>query len=229
MTEKEWSSLKESPEYKLWRREVYSRDGYKCALCGSTERIEAHHIYPLRSHFDKRFDIGNGITLCQKDHRLLNRRELEYAKLFLELVEKNGVNSVKLRKDNTEPSIERNFDEGVTTRSRHFTLEQFGIYQVPCVACGKKLTRHYYRLQRSKKFFCDSKCRSSYLKNKLPPWTKGKLIQYCLWCGKETSTPTDQRRKKKYCNNQCQAKYQIAQKKANNASTKTLGESQDIV
>jgi 5-methylcytosine-specific restriction protein A len=37
-----------------------------CAACGSTERIEAHHIDPFHLHPDKELDAGNLISLCEK-------------------------------------------------------------------------------------------------------------------------------------------------------------------
>ena len=59
---------------------VKQRDGNKCVKCGSTEKLESHHIKPfmkvieennIQSRDDARFckelwDISNGITLCEK-------------------------------------------------------------------------------------------------------------------------------------------------------------------
>jgi hypothetical protein len=217
MKQKEWDILHTSPEYKLWRKEVYHRDGFKCRECGSNNKIEAHHIIPLRIDFEKRFDINNGITLCKKHHRLVFGKEMQLVKHFQDLI--NGVNSVELLRDNTEPTQEENLLKGVTTRSQRYFLEQFINKKVNCAECGKELIRFYYRFKRAKKFFCDHNCRSKYLKGKMPPWYKGERIQYCLYCGKRTTTPSDPRRIKKYCSNSCQMKLRYA----GNASKKTLG------
>ena len=48
------------------RRQVYRRDGYRCALCDSTKYLQIHHLYPR--------SIGgaghpmNLITLCMYCH-----------------------------------------------------------------------------------------------------------------------------------------------------------------
>ncbi len=52
----------------LWRKAVFSSWGKKCALCGSENRVEAHHI-KSRRHRVLRHDIRNGIPLCGQCHR----------------------------------------------------------------------------------------------------------------------------------------------------------------
>ena len=56
-------------DYKLWRNEVYRRDGYTCQCCGIKHKdIEAHHIKNFSEHIESRYDGNNGITLCKKCH-----------------------------------------------------------------------------------------------------------------------------------------------------------------
>ena len=52
-----------------FRERVIARDGYKCRLCGSNIKIEAHHIFPRRDYPEWAGDINNGITLCEKCHQ----------------------------------------------------------------------------------------------------------------------------------------------------------------
>lgn len=205
-----WNTLKNSPEYGLWRAETYRRDKWTCRICGSKKLIEAHHIYPLRSHFSKRFDKDNGITLCRKCHRTIYGKELLIAEDLKEII-KNSVNSGDtLKEDNPEPSQESNLSEGATTRKRGYSIEQFVKKQVKCEVCGKVIYRHYYRMQKSKtnKFFCSKECR---IKAKLDvkPWNKRKPVKRkCLFCGKElTPTPSRKHREKKFCNNSCHSKW----------------------
>ena len=61
------------PEYKEWRKLVYARDSWKCKICGSKKNINAHHIYAGADNNKLRFDIGNGITLCEKHHIQLHK------------------------------------------------------------------------------------------------------------------------------------------------------------
>lgn len=59
---------RDSYDYKEWRKSVYQRDGYRCVNCGSKEKLNAHHILSWRDFPEKRYDIQNGITLCEKCH-----------------------------------------------------------------------------------------------------------------------------------------------------------------
>lgn len=57
-------------KYKSWRREVFERDDYTCQVCGQRGGdLEADHIKPYAWFPNDRYDVGNGRTLCLKDHR----------------------------------------------------------------------------------------------------------------------------------------------------------------
>jgi len=60
--------MKLTKDDKKWAKEVKDRDGWKCVICGSTIRPNAHHII-AREVTDLRWDVYNGITLCPKHHR----------------------------------------------------------------------------------------------------------------------------------------------------------------
>lgn len=63
-------------EYRQWRKSVFIRDGFTCTCCGDhnykgrggTLRLEAHHINDWKNNIDQRYDVNNGITLCQDCH-----------------------------------------------------------------------------------------------------------------------------------------------------------------
>ena len=59
-----------SQQYKNWRKEVFKRDNYECRKCGAIGYITAHHIKSFAHHPELRFDIDNGLTLCEKCHSL---------------------------------------------------------------------------------------------------------------------------------------------------------------
>lgn len=65
---------RDSNDYKQWRLNVYKRDNYKCTKCGSKEKLNAHHILSWSSHPDKRYNVDNGITLCEKCHIELHKK-----------------------------------------------------------------------------------------------------------------------------------------------------------
>jgi len=58
------------PAYFEWRLSVYKRDNYKCRIsnCDCGGRIIAHHILPWRDFPELRYEVNNGITLCQAHH-----------------------------------------------------------------------------------------------------------------------------------------------------------------
>jgi hypothetical protein len=57
-------------EYSRWRKAVKRRDGYACQLCSlhSKRKLHAHHIRPFTEYPDGRYDVDNGVTLCQPCH-----------------------------------------------------------------------------------------------------------------------------------------------------------------
>lgn len=62
-------TLRNREEYKNWRTLVYKRDNYTCQCCGkSGGQLNSHHVYPFADYEDLRFDVDNGITLCEDCH-----------------------------------------------------------------------------------------------------------------------------------------------------------------
>lgn len=59
------------PEYSLWRKEVYNTNKYTCMNCGDFTggNLIAHHINSWNYDKNNRFNIFNGITLCEKCHK----------------------------------------------------------------------------------------------------------------------------------------------------------------
>ena len=66
--------LRNSKEYAEWRKTVFERDHYACKICGYNRGhiLEAHHYVMFSKNEDRRFDVSNGITLCQKCHIIAN-------------------------------------------------------------------------------------------------------------------------------------------------------------
>ena len=181
---------------------------WQCRLCGSKENIEAHHIHPLRSHFQKRFEIANGITLCRKCHRIIFGKELLIANKLEEII-KNGVNSGDiLNEDNPELSREGNLLESATTRERGFSIEQFVKKQVICGGCGKTLIRHFYRIKENKRYFCNPQCLGKANRGKIAYNKKEVIKRNCKFCQKiMIPTPSLKHRLKTFCNNSCHSKW----------------------
>lgn len=60
---------------RVWSMSVRKRDGYKCRRksCGSRYKLHAHHILNQADNPDLRFEVWNGITLCQSCHNLFHK------------------------------------------------------------------------------------------------------------------------------------------------------------
>lgn len=58
-----------STKMKKWRESVFERDGHQCKNCGSTEKLECHHILPLMVSTAFAFHRANGVCLCHKCHK----------------------------------------------------------------------------------------------------------------------------------------------------------------
>jgi len=57
-------------KYQSWRRGVFARDYFTCQICGDDKggNLHAHHVKPWALDIDGRYDITNGITLCEMCH-----------------------------------------------------------------------------------------------------------------------------------------------------------------
>ena len=61
--------LRDRPQAaRSWSLSVYKKDGYKCILCGSNKILNAHHLDGWNWCKEKRYDLENGVTLCEKCH-----------------------------------------------------------------------------------------------------------------------------------------------------------------
>ena len=57
-----------------WAKTIYERDNWNCQSCGKHGgKLHAHHILSFAKFPNKRFDISNGITLCETCHRKVHK------------------------------------------------------------------------------------------------------------------------------------------------------------
>lgn len=86
------SDKRRSYRYKKWITAVYERDNFTCQQCFSSGNIHAHHIKAWSSHPELRYDLSNGITLCQDCHQKIHGRKITRAsKRFQPICESCGV------------------------------------------------------------------------------------------------------------------------------------------
>lgn len=97
-----------STEYRIWRVGVIRRDS-TCQCCGTLQNRHAHHINHATYFPEQRFDVENGITLCDTCHSHFHNdfkrstREKcdvfdlgEYMKLATYFKEKGKINEIGL-------------------------------------------------------------------------------------------------------------------------------------
>jgi hypothetical protein len=66
--------IRQSSKFKKWRKSVFERDKYTCQSCfekGGT--LHPHHIKPFAKFPKLRFELNNGITLCEDCHREIHK------------------------------------------------------------------------------------------------------------------------------------------------------------
>lgn len=65
---------RKSTEFKNWRKEVFERDGYLCRSCQEKKKIiHPHHLLSFAKYKEDRFNVDNGITLCEDCHKLFHK------------------------------------------------------------------------------------------------------------------------------------------------------------
>lgn len=64
------------PCWQAVRRAAFSRDGYRCTVCGKAGRLEAHHEPPLREGADP-YDLDRIVTMCRGCHIKRHRSDDE--------------------------------------------------------------------------------------------------------------------------------------------------------
>ena len=58
------------PSYPSWRKIILIRDDYKCQYRNCKRKGKyIHHIKSYKDYPDLRFEVSNGITLCDRHHK----------------------------------------------------------------------------------------------------------------------------------------------------------------
>lgn len=76
--------VKRDTKHERWSKAVRERDGH-CQFpgCGSTRNLEAQHVAARSQRPDLRYDLANGVALCQEHHRFVTDNPNEGRELGL--------------------------------------------------------------------------------------------------------------------------------------------------
>ena len=70
-----FKKLRNSLEWRNWRKAIFERDNYTCQECGKKNcYLHPHHKKSFIKYPKLRFDVNNGITLCKDCHYLLHTK-----------------------------------------------------------------------------------------------------------------------------------------------------------
>ena len=84
---KENAHIRQSPEMKEWRLQVFDRDCYTCQEGGVRGTyLNVHHILTFAKYPVFRFTIANGITLCENCHNKTKGHEEELEEHFFSIL-----------------------------------------------------------------------------------------------------------------------------------------------
>lgn len=75
LTEQDRIDRRLVPEYIGWSKQILNRDNYTCQICKVVGgKLAAHHLDGWHWCEKRRFDLTNGITLCNKCHRDFHKK-----------------------------------------------------------------------------------------------------------------------------------------------------------
>lgn len=60
--------LRNTIKYQEWKLAVLERDNAICQHCGTEKKLHCHHLKKFREYPELRYDVNNGITLCNSCH-----------------------------------------------------------------------------------------------------------------------------------------------------------------
>jgi 5-methylcytosine-specific restriction endonuclease McrA len=72
----------------LWRKACLQKYGKRCELCEGTYNTTPHHFFYKSSFGHLRYDIANGVILCQKCHAKLHFQDPKL--MEAEIIKKRG-------------------------------------------------------------------------------------------------------------------------------------------
>lgn len=73
-TKEQRQKERKTPKDIYFTKGVKMRDNFTCKICNSKGYVVAHHLESFNSNKEKRYDINNGVTLCDKCHKEFHKK-----------------------------------------------------------------------------------------------------------------------------------------------------------
>jgi len=109
---------RESKLYGLWRYQVLKRDKFSCVLCNSKTLIVAHHLQRWIDAPKLRFELSNGVSLCNVCHDKGHRYNKRPFPLFLTNRLIKYVESISTKKQIKKIAIKKNQQVKIKLRKK---------------------------------------------------------------------------------------------------------------
>ena len=71
--------FRRTKKYILWVKNVIENANNICTLCGSKNKLQAHHIISVHKDLSKVLDVNNGVALCEDCHMKIHNKKEEGA------------------------------------------------------------------------------------------------------------------------------------------------------
>jgi len=65
---KEYRKDRNQSRYAKWRKAVLEVGKYMCANCGDAGNLDTHHVHGFLKFPELRYEVGNGMVLCEPCH-----------------------------------------------------------------------------------------------------------------------------------------------------------------
>lgn len=65
---------KKDPRIIVWRKAIFKKYNYKCLVCKSNKNLNAHHFDSYDENIELRYDLDNGVALCEICHIEFHRK-----------------------------------------------------------------------------------------------------------------------------------------------------------
>jgi len=68
--ESQYKRIRKGVDFKIWREKVFKQDNYVCWICEEKgKKLHPHHLKKFSNYPKLRFDVKNGLSLCEFCHK----------------------------------------------------------------------------------------------------------------------------------------------------------------